>query len=95
MEEVLRDPIIEATAKGITRSLGGNEYAEIIASAMAESGREGISGIYSVTHSRGGTDGQVDNQVKDANKKDSIAEANQREAEQKEQLKEASKAKKS
>ncbi len=43
LEEVFVDPIIEAVATKIVRDLGGDEYAQMIASTLAESGREGLS----------------------------------------------------
>ena len=43
LEEVFVDPIIEAIATKIVKDLGGDEYAQMIASTLAESGREGLS----------------------------------------------------
>ena len=43
LEEVFVDPIVEAIATKIVKDLGGDEYAQMIASTLAESGREGIS----------------------------------------------------
>ena len=42
LEEVFVDPVVEAIASKITRDLGGDAYAEMIASTLAESGREGF-----------------------------------------------------
>jgi len=47
LEEVFLDPFIEATVSGIIRELGGDEYAQMIASTLVESGREGGFGITS------------------------------------------------
>lgn len=43
LEEVFVDPIVEAIATKIVKDLGGDEYAQMIASTLAESGREGLS----------------------------------------------------
>jgi len=39
-EEIFVDPFISSLASGIVGELGGNEYAKILASSLAESGRE-------------------------------------------------------
>ena len=43
LEEVFVDPIVEAIATKIVKDLGGDEYAQMIAATLAESGREGLS----------------------------------------------------
>ena len=43
LEEVFVDPVVEAIATKIVKDLGGDEYAQMIAATLAESGREGLS----------------------------------------------------
>jgi len=42
LEEVFVDPVVEAVASRFVEMLGGDEYAQMIASTLAESGREGL-----------------------------------------------------
>ncbi len=46
LEEVFIDPLIESVSTGITRELGGDQYAELIVSTLAESARESQFGIF-------------------------------------------------
>jgi hypothetical protein len=43
LEEVFLDPLIEATVSGITRGFTDDQYIEMMATTLAESGREGYS----------------------------------------------------
>ena len=47
LEEVFIDPVLEAVVSRFVEILGGDEYAQMIASTLAESGREGAFGISS------------------------------------------------
>jgi len=44
-EEVFTDPLVEAITTSVVRQLGGNQYAEIIWSILAESFRETVFGV--------------------------------------------------
>jgi len=46
-EEIIRDPILEATVRQITgQAWGWSELGQMLASVVVESGREGLSGIF-------------------------------------------------
>jgi len=47
LEEVFVDPTVEAIVTDVVGDMGGNAYAQIIASSIAESGRESLTGEFS------------------------------------------------
>lgn len=79
-EEMFLDPALESVVEGIVRSWGGNRYAQLIASCIAESGREGATGDIKNRNNKDidtKTDSEVDidTQYNNAKKKSKLSTA--------------------